>query len=86
MGKPGVRAAGQKTSISSPLVKFEYNCRYLLMTFRKRIRKNEFSKNDFHTLTGYYVSLPNDQYLKFKNHCSLMFIDVQVNVIISEAI
>jgi hypothetical protein len=22
--------------------------------------------------TGYYVSLPDDQYLKFKNRCSLM--------------
>jgi hypothetical protein len=30
--------------------KIEYNCRYFLMTFRKRIRKNKFSKNDFHTL------------------------------------
>ena len=24
--------------------------------------------------TGYYVSPPNDQYLKFKNRCSLTFI------------
>jgi hypothetical protein len=32
--------------------KIEYNCRYFLMTFRKRIRKNKFSKNDFHTLQG----------------------------------
>jgi hypothetical protein len=30
--------------------KIEYNCRYFLMTFRKQIRKNKFSKNDFHTL------------------------------------
>ena len=28
--------------------KIEYNCRYFLMTFRKRIRKNKFSKNDFY--------------------------------------
>ena len=32
--------------------KIEYNCRYFLMAFRKRIRKNKFSKNDFHTLQG----------------------------------
>ncbi len=24
--------------------------------------------------TGYYVSPPDDQYLKFKNRCSLLFI------------
>ncbi len=30
----------------------EYNCRYFLMTFRKRIRKNKFSKNGFHNLQG----------------------------------
>ncbi len=23
--------------------------------------------------TGYYVSLPDDQYLKFKNRCSLIY-------------
>ncbi len=32
--------------------KIQYNCRYFLMTFCKRIRKNKFSKNDFHTLQG----------------------------------
>ncbi len=32
--------------------KIEYNCHYFLMTFRMRIRKNKFSKNDFHTLQG----------------------------------
>ena len=32
--------------------KIEYNCRYFLMTFRKRIRKNKFSKNGFHNLQG----------------------------------
>jgi hypothetical protein len=48
--------------------KIEYNCRYFLMTFRKRIHKNKFSKN----ATGYYVPPPIDQCLKFKNHCSLM--------------
>ena len=32
--------------------KIEYNCRYFLMTFRKWIRKNKFSKNDFYTLQG----------------------------------
>ena len=62
MGEPGVRAAGEKNgrhSFSSPLVKYKYNCRYLLMTFRKRICKKKFSKNDFHTLQvcrgGYFL-------------------------------
>jgi hypothetical protein len=32
--------------------KIEYNCRYFFMALRKRIRKNKFSKNDFHTLQG----------------------------------
>jgi hypothetical protein len=32
--------------------KIENNCRYFLMTFRKRIRKKKFCKNDFHTLQG----------------------------------
>ncbi len=32
--------------------KIEYNCRCFLMIFRKLIRKNKFSKNDFHTLQG----------------------------------
>ncbi len=32
--------------------KIEYNCPYFLMTFRKRICKNKFSKNDFHTQQG----------------------------------
>ncbi len=32
--------------------KIVYNCRYFLMTFRKRIRKNKFSKNGFHNLQG----------------------------------
>ncbi len=48
--------------------KIEYNCRYFLMTFRKWIRKNKFSKNDFHTLQG---TMSHRPYLKFKNHCSL---------------
>jgi hypothetical protein len=26
--------------------------------------------------TGYYVSLPIDQYLKFKNHCSLLYMEM----------
>ena len=32
--------------------KIEYNCRYFLVTFRKRIRRNKFSKNGFHNLQG----------------------------------
>jgi hypothetical protein len=30
--------------------KIEYNFRYFLLTFHKRIRKKKFCKNDFHTL------------------------------------
>ncbi len=55
MGEPGVTAAGEtngRHSISSPLVKYKYNCRYLLMTFRKRIHKKKFGKNGNHTLQG----------------------------------
>jgi hypothetical protein len=64
---------GPNCSMTHSPGKIEYNCRYFLMTFRKQIRKNKFSKNDFHTLsTGYYVSPPIDQYLKFKNHCCLI--------------
>ena len=32
--------------------KIEFNCRYFRMTFRKRICKKKFCKNDFHTLQG----------------------------------
>ncbi len=38
--------------------KIEYNCRYFLMTFLKRIRKNKFSKNDFHTRQGTMTHRP----------------------------
>ncbi len=51
--------------------KIEYNCRYFLMTFRKQIRKKIWSKW-FPYSTGYYVSLPIEQFLKFKNPCSLV--------------
>ncbi len=46
--------------------KIEYNCRYFLMTFRKWIRKNKFSKTDFHTLQGTmsYRPLTNTSSLK----------------------
>ena len=45
--------------------KIEYNCRYFIMSFRKHIGEKEFGKNDFQG-TGYYVSAPIAQYLKFK--------------------
>ncbi len=47
--------------------KIEYNCRYFLMTFRKQIHKNKFSKNDFHTLqvTMSHRPLTNTSSLKF---------------------
>jgi hypothetical protein len=46
--------------------KIEYNCRYFLMTFRQRIRKDKFSKNDFHTLQGtmFHRPLTNTSSLK----------------------
>jgi hypothetical protein len=71
MGKPGVRAAGEKNgrhSISSPLAKHKYNCRYLLLTFRKQIRKKKISKNYFHTLHGtmFHGPLTNTSSLKIK--------------------
>jgi hypothetical protein len=43
---------GPNCSMTHSPGKIEYNCRYFLKTFRKRIRKNKFSKNDFHTLQG----------------------------------
>jgi len=43
---------GPKCSMTHCPGKIEYNCCYFLMTFRKWIRKNKFSKNDFHTLQG----------------------------------
>jgi hypothetical protein len=66
---PGFRAAGEKNcrqSISSSLVKYKINCRYLLMTFRKRMRKKKFSKNCFHTLQGtmFHRPLTNTSSLK----------------------
>jgi hypothetical protein len=69
IGEPGVRAAGEtngRHSISSQLVKYKYNCRYFLMTFRKRISKKKFSKNDFHTLQGtlFHRPLTNTSSLK----------------------
>ncbi len=36
--------------------------------------------------TGYYVSPPDDQYLKFKNRCSLMFILCNLTHILCTAI
>jgi hypothetical protein len=46
--------------------KIEHNCRYFLMTFRKQIRKNKFSKNGFHTLQGttFHRLLTNTSSLK----------------------
>ncbi len=41
---------GLKCGVTHCPGKIEYNCRYFLMTFHKRIRKNKFSKNDFNTL------------------------------------
>jgi hypothetical protein len=46
--------------------KTEYNCRYFLMTFRKRIGKNKFSKNDFHTLQGTMSHRPLTNTLSLK--------------------
>jgi hypothetical protein len=43
---------GPNCSMTHSPGKIEYNCRYFLMTFRKGIRKNKFSKNNFHTLEG----------------------------------
>jgi hypothetical protein len=69
MGEPGVGAAGEtngRHSISSQVVKYKYNCRYFLMTFRKRISKKKFSKNYFHTLQGimFHRPLTNTSSLK----------------------
>jgi hypothetical protein len=41
------------------------------MTFRKRIRKNKFSKKDFHTLQGTMSHRPLTNTSSL-NHCSLM--------------
>jgi hypothetical protein len=43
---------GRNCGVTHSPGKIEYNCRYFLMTFRKRIRKNKFSKNGFHNLQG----------------------------------
>ncbi len=53
--------------------KIEYNCRYFIMSFRTQIHKKKFCKKKwFSYSTGYYVPPPIDQFLKFKNHCSLL--------------
>jgi hypothetical protein len=62
---------GLNCSMTHSPGKIENNCPYFLMTFRtqkkKKIRYKWFSYS-----TGYYVSPPIDQYLKFKNHYSLL--------------
>ena len=54
-GERGIDKA-QTISLNSGVThsrgKIEFNCRYFLMTFRKRICKKKFCKNDFHTLQG----------------------------------
>ncbi len=44
------------------------------MTFRTQILKKKIWLKMFSYYTGYYVSPPVDQYLKFKTRCSLMYI------------
>jgi hypothetical protein len=89
MGEPGVRAAGEKKgrhSISSPLVKYKYNCHYLLMTFRKRLRKKKFSKNDLHTLQGtlFHRLLTNTSRLKITAaYCWVISLVANVNFFLS---
>jgi hypothetical protein len=65
------QSSGLNCSMTHSPGKIEYNCRYFFMTFRTQIHKKNSVKMVF-ILTGYYVSPPIDQYLKFKNHCSLM--------------
>ncbi len=52
LGPDIAQTIGLNCSMTHSPGKIEYNCRYFLMTFRKRIRKNKFSKNDFYTLQG----------------------------------
>jgi hypothetical protein len=51
-GRDIAQTIGPNCTMTHSPGKIEYNCHYFLMTFRKRIRKNKFSKNDFHTLQG----------------------------------
>ena len=56
--------------------KIEYNCRYFVMTFRKRIRKKKFCKNDFHTLQGTmsHSPLTNTSSLKITAaYCTVLY-------------
>ncbi len=80
---PWVRAAGEtnaRHSVSSQLVKYNIIGATIFMTFRTQIHTKQFSKNGYRNLQGtmshrpYYVSPPIDQYLKFKNHCSLLYV------------
>ncbi len=65
---------GQNCSMTHCPGKIEYNCRYFIMTFRTQIHKKKNSVKNFSYSTGYFVSPPVDQYIKFKNCCSLMYI------------
>jgi hypothetical protein len=42
------------------------------MAFRTQIHTKNSVKMVLYS-TGYYVPLPIDQFLKFKNHCSLLY-------------
>ncbi len=80
--KPGGALTRNSTDDRSELwrdskpVKIEYNCRYFILSFRRQIGEHKFGKNGFHTLqsTMSHRPPPIDQFLKFKNHCSLIFI------------
>ncbi len=61
---------GLNCSMTHSPVKIEDNCLYFLMTFRTQIHKKNSVKMVF--ILWYYVSPPTNQYLKFKNHCSLL--------------
>jgi len=65
---------GPNCSMTHSPGKIEYNCRYFIMTFRTQIHKKKFGKKCFRNLQGtlYRVLPPIDQYLKFKNRCSLL--------------
>jgi hypothetical protein len=72
---PGVRAAGKtnaRHSVSSQLVTYNIIVATIFMTFRTQIHTKKCGKNGFLTLQGTMSHCPIDQYLKFKNHCSLL--------------
>ncbi len=83
LGPDIAQTIGLNCSMTHSPGRIEYNCRYFLMTIRKRIRKNKFSKNDFHTLQGTMSHRPltNTSSLKITAaqcvHCTeLVFVNV----------